>query len=97
MVEQSKRYEETMGILRCEPVIEINVGIYEKQIALVKEKFITDIKELQTKINVYFNQSENFKKSLSTTQEKRNLEKIFEKYADTTTLVSQVKNNSETY
>jgi len=68
------------------------LGIYEKQIAIVKEKFLTDIKELQTKINMYFNQSENFKKSLSTTQEKKNLEKMFEKYADTSSLISQVAN-----
>lgn len=38
---------------------------------------------------MYFNQSENFKKSLSTAQEKKNLEKIFEKYAESTTVLSQ--------
>lgn len=77
MLEQNKKYEET-------------IGIYEKQIAITKEKFINDIKELQTKINVYFNQTESFKKSLSVAQEKKNLEKLFEKYADNITQVAQV-------
>jgi phage shock protein A len=86
MLEQNKKYEET-------------IGIYEKQIANAKEKFINDIKELQTKINVYFNQTESFKKSLSVAQEKKNLEKLFEKYADNITQVAQVSFffSTETY
>jgi len=76
MTEQSKRYEETMDI-------------YERQIGMVKEKFVNDVKDIQTKINIYFNQSDSIKKSLSAAQEKKNLEKIFEKYADQISQLSQ--------
>jgi len=76
MTEQNRRYEETMDI-------------YERQIGMVKEKFVNDVKELQTKINIYFNQSDSIKKSLSSVQEKKNLEKIFEKYADNISQLSQ--------
>ena len=52
---------------------------------------MSDIKEIQNKINIYFNQSEGIKKSLSVAVEKKNLDKLFEKYTDSSSHVAQVR------
>lgn len=47
---------------------------------MLKDKFLNDVKDIETKINVYFNQNENCKRSLSPKREKKKLEGMFENY-----------------
>ena len=79
MAQQSEKYEETIG--KCSKYL-WRLDIQQHQLSLLKEKFMNDIKEITTKINMYFNQNENCKRSLSPKKEKKNLEKMLENYCN---------------
>lgn len=64
---------------------------------MLKEKFLNDIKELDTKINVYFNQNETCKRSLSPKRERKNLDKLFENYWINSLQVTQKESNVALY
>lgn len=76
MMEQSRKYTETIEIL-------------ENQIALLKDKFMADISEIDSKINRYFEKNEPIKKSLQPATEKKSLAAMFESYVENLSAISQ--------
>lgn len=47
---------------------------------ILRERFLNDVKDLETKMNHYFNQNENYKRSLSPRKEKKSLDRILESH-----------------
>jgi len=90
MAAQNEKYEEAISMKSL--ILLIILGISEKQISFLKEKFLSDVKDLEAKINIYFNQNDSHKRSLSPKREKKNIEKIFENYSNAASHIAHVRN-----